>query len=90
MIPRQGYDSHDGAILRRGCPLSGQYPIHPCREVSQMPIHKVPRARLYEDSVSIEREGERIIQVMLDPDDDSRWFVITQWIHAGYETRGVS
>jgi hypothetical protein len=55
-----------------------------------MPIHKVPRARLYEDSVSIEREGERIIQVMLDPDDDSRWFVITQWIHAGYETRGVS
>ena len=55
-----------------------------------MPIHKVPRARLHEDSVSIEREGERIIQVMLDPDDESRWIIVTQWIHADYETRGVS
>lgn len=55
-----------------------------------MPIHKVPRARLYEDSVSIEREGERIVQVMLDPDNASRWLVITQWVYAPIETRGVS
>lgn len=70
-----------------------------------MPIHRVPRARLHEDIVSIEREGERIVQVVLDPDDAGRWLVVTQWIGAdvdmsvpqivaaclgAFETRGAS
>jgi hypothetical protein len=55
-----------------------------------MPIHRVPRARLYEDSVYIEREGERIMQVFLDPDDDTRWIVVTQWKGADLETRGAA
>ena len=56
-----------------------------------MPIHRIPRARLYEDIVSIEREGERIVQVTLDPDDPTRWLVLTNWLGAEpYETRGVS
>jgi hypothetical protein len=55
-----------------------------------MPIHRVPRGRLYEDSVSIEREGERIVQVVLDPDDDKRWIVVTQWLGADLiETRSA-
>jgi hypothetical protein len=52
-----------------------------------MPIHRVPRARLYEDSVSIEREGERIVQVILDPDDDTRWLVVTRYCGEVSETR---
>lgn len=55
-----------------------------------MPIHKIPRARLHEDITSIEREGERVVQVMLDPDDPTRWLVFTQWLGADIETRGIS
>ncbi len=56
-----------------------------------MPIHHIPRARLYEDIVSIEREGERVVQVVLDPDNDNRWLVVTQWIGAdAVETRAAS
>lgn len=52
-----------------------------------MPIHRIPRARLYEDLCSIEREGERIVQVVLDPEDDKRWLVVTQWLGSDIETR---
>ena len=45
-----------------------------------MPIHRIPRARLYEDIVSIEREGERVVQVIPDPENESRWLVVTQWL----------
>ena len=53
-----------------------------------MPIHPVPRARLQEASTSIERQGERIVQVILDPDDSTQWLLVTQWIGAdAVETR---
>jgi hypothetical protein len=45
-----------------------------------MPIYRIPRHRLDEDIVSIERRGERVVQVTLDPDNMSRWLVVTQWI----------
>jgi hypothetical protein len=90
MIPRQGYGDRVRVILHPVALCRGNTPSTPAGRF-YMPIHKVPRARLYEDSVAIEREGERIVQVMLDPDDSSRWLVITQWVYAsGVETRGVS
>ena len=57
-----------------------------------MPIHRVPKGRLFEDVTSIEREGEVVVQVMVDPDDDKRFLVVTQWlgVRAPLETRGAA
>ena len=55
-----------------------------------MPTHRIPRARLHEDIVAIEREGERVVQAFLDPDDPARYIVITQWLGADLETRPAS
>jgi hypothetical protein len=52
-----------------------------------MPIHRIPRARLHEDIVAIEREGERVVQITLDPDDPKRWVVVTRYVGDDIETR---
>lgn len=54
-----------------------------------MPIHHVSRATLHEDLQDIERrQGERVMSITPDPEDGSRFLVITEY--QTIETRAVS
>lgn len=52
-----------------------------------MPVHRVPRARLHEDIVAIEREHEIIQSIVPDPDDSSVFIVATRWCGDVIEVR---
>ena len=42
-----------------------------------MPVHTIPAAHLHEDLLQIQREGERIVQVI--PNGRRRFTVLTEW-----------
>ena len=53
-----------------------------------MPEHRIPRARLHEDLIAIEREGEHVLSVV--PDGDV-FVVVTRYPTPDHiETRGVA
>jgi hypothetical protein len=52
-----------------------------------LPYHKIPRARLHEDIVTIEREGERVTSCSLDGDFAH---VFTCYLGERLETREMS
>jgi len=43
-----------------------------------MPVHHIPRLRLHEDLESLRREHEVVVSITPDPDDDSRYVVVTR------------
>lgn len=54
-----------------------------------MPVHRVPRATLHEDLLDIDRKQcERVMSITPDPDDSTRFIVITEF--RGVETREVT
>jgi hypothetical protein len=52
-----------------------------------LPYHRIPRARLHEDIVSVEREGERVTACTLDGDDAH---VFTCYLGEQIETRPLT
>lgn len=44
-----------------------------------MPTHKIPRATLHEDLMSLEREHEHVWSMILDPDDATVFVVETRF-----------
>ena len=43
-----------------------------------MPVHHIPRARLHEDLESLKREHEIVVSITDDPDDETRYLVVTR------------
>lgn len=52
-----------------------------------MPEHHIPRGRLHEDLRSLDRDGEDVVTVMPDPDDDDRFLVVTRYKSNRVEVR---
>jgi hypothetical protein len=61
-----------------------------CREVIAMPEHRIQRAYLHEEIVALKREHEDVVSITPDPDDDSRYLVITRFCGEQRETRPAS
>lgn len=54
-----------------------------------MPTHRVSRASLHEDLMDIERrQGERVLSVVVDPEDNSRYIIETE-LRTAPETRAT-
>ena len=55
-----------------------------------MPEHRIQRAYLHEEIVALKREHEDVVSITPDPDDDSRYLVITRFCGEQRETRPAS
>jgi hypothetical protein len=53
-----------------------------------MPVHRVARARIHEDVIDIEHQGERIVAVVPDGDRSTHVLIFTDYIRPAIETRG--